>query len=612
MIDPDYMVVDIETFDPELSEMGPGVYRKDGYILGIAVYQPSTGLKEYFNVGHKDAPLTSLSYINSVLSRPCTKVGANFIYDLDWMVNGNNLTVVGPYQDVQSRECLIDAYANSYSLDVLSLKYGSQGKHDKQIVAYCKANGWTGAPQSHLWRIPFSIARDYALGDVEETGIVYEKQEAVIDSEGLQQVLAMEMGLVPLLVQMKKIGIRIDEKRRQEVADILTKEYQEGMRQFTRTYGECNLNSNTDLTKIWNDLGISLIYTEGKKKPDGTWSKGGNPSFKAEVLGLVDHPIGQEIIRLKGYKTVVNNYINGSLVDFQVNGRIHASFYPMRKDEGGTVTGRFACVLPNLQQIPAKKEKHGELIRSCFLPEENCWYGAPDYSQIEYRLLVHFATGEGSDAIRQEFIKNPLTDYHKYVQNMTGLDRKHAKNFNFGTVYCMGKKTMRMKFGFTAEQCDRLTDQYYNAMPFIKPTRNDIVNTVKRRGYVRTVLGRRARVSEKIKQEEKEYKLVNYLIQGSAADVMKKGMWDAYKGGIFNELPIHLTVHDELGVSVPKTRIAIEAYKELEHCMANCVKLDIPLRIDTDLGRNFGDLDEHVDLDAMLASDCTQIICKAS
>jgi len=593
MLDPSYMVVDIETYDPLLKDMGPGVYRKDGYILGVAVYQKSSGLKEYFNLQHKGISMEeraiSMRRLTLLLDTPCTKVGANFIYDLDWLVNSLGLTVSGPVQDVQSRECLIDAYANSYSLDVLSLKYGSSGKHDEELIAYCKERGWGDAPQSHLWRIPFPIAERYALGDVEETGLVYEKQEPIIVAEGLQPILDIEMGLVPALIKMKKIGVRINESRRQEVADTLTAEYYAGMKDFISKYGECNINSGTDLGKIFRSLDIPIIQTAN-----------GNDSFKAEVLGLVDHPIGHEVLTLRSYKTVINNYINGSLLDYQINGRIHANFYPMRKDDGGTVTGRFACVKPNLQQIPAKEEKHGDLIRSCFEAEEDCWYGAPDYSQIEYRLLVHFATGAGSEEIRSEFNKNPKTDYHKYVQSMTGLDRKHAKNFNFGTVYCMGKKTMRMKFGFSVEECDRLTEQYYGAMPFIKPTRDAIINTVKKRGYVRTILGRRARVSKEMRDKDKYYVMVNYLIQGSAADVMKKGMFNAYNAGIFDYLPLHLTVHDELGVSVPKTKVGVEAYKELIEIMENCIHLDIPLRVDGDLGTNWGALEEHTDLDATL------------
>jgi DNA polymerase-1 len=272
----------------------------------------------------------------------------------------------------------------------------------------------------------------------------------------------------------------------------------------------------------------------------------------------------------------------------------------MRSDDHGTVTGRFACLDPNLQQIPAKKEKHGDLIRDILIPEDDCWYGAPDYSQIEYRILMHFASGPGAEEVRQKFINDPRTDYHQIVVDMTGLDRKHAKNFNFGSIYCMGKDTMRKKFGFSVEQCETLTEQYYGMMPFIKPTRNAIINTAKKRGYLRTVFGRRARVSQDIKASGGEYKLVNYLIQGSAADVMKKGMYDAYNAGVFNVLMPHITVHDELGVSVPKTTEGVEAYQELVHLMETCIKIDVPLHVDCDLGSSFGNLTENVNLQGTL------------
>lgn len=591
------LIVDIETYDPELSEMGAGVYRKDGYVLGVALFDPQTKLKRYVNLRHKgitqEERAEGLRYLESVLDTNSIKIGHNFLYDLDWLQNGDglNLRIGGQYQDTQSRECLLDAYARSYSLDTLSKKYGSGGKHEQEIIDWCKARGLKGPPQKHLYLMPFDVAERYALGDVEETDKIFLAQDPEIYGQGLDQILNIEMGLLPLLLQMRKQGIRVNEQRRQEVSEELTKGYFETIQDFEKKY-RCtgvNINSPGDLQEIFKKNGIPIITTEK-----------GNPSFSKESLALVEHEIAKEIEEIRVYKTVINNFVNGSLVDYQVNGRIHANFQPMRSDDHGTVTGRFACLDPNLQQIPAKKEKHGDLIRDILIPEEDCWYGAPDYSQIEYRILMHFASGPGAEKVRQLFINNPATDYHQVVVDMTGLDRKHAKNFNFGSIYCMGKKTMRRKFGFSETQCEELTKRYYGMMPFIKPTRNDIINTAKKRGFLKTVLGRRARVSAEIKAQGSEYKLVNYLIQGSAADVMKKGMYDAYNAGVFNVLKPHITVHDELGVSVPKTKEGIEAYQELVFTMEKCIVLDVPLRVDCDLGKSFGDLTEKVDLDKTL------------
>lgn len=591
------LIVDIETYDPELSEMGAGVYRKDGYVLGVALYDPQTRKKEYVNLRHKgiteEQRNKNMGYLRDILGSDYTKVGANFLYDLDWLQNGEDtgFKVNGKYQDVQSRECLLDAYARSYSLDTLSLKYGHGGKHDQEIIDWCKAKGLKGAPQKHLYLMPFDMVERYALGDVEETDNVFLAQEPELEAQGLNQILNIEMGLLPLLLQMRKQGIRVNETRRREVSQELTQGYYKTLRDFEKKYNcpGVNINSGADLLTIFNQNGIPVIYTAKN-----------NPSFSKESLSLVDHEISREIDEIRGYKTVINNFVNGSMVDYQVDGRIHANFQPMRSDDHGTVTGRFACLDPNLQQIPAKKEKHGDLIRDILIPEDDCWYGAPDYSQIEYRILMHFASGPGAEEVRQLFIKNPATDYHKVVVDMTDLDRKHAKNFNFGSIYCMGKDTMRKKFGFSVEQCEELTERYYSMMPFIKPTRNLIINTAKKRGFLRTVLGRRARVSTDIRNQGGEYKLVNYLIQGSAADVMKKGMYDAYNAGVFDVLKPHITVHDELGVSVPKTVEGIEAYKELVHLMETCVTLDVPLRVDCDLGTSFGSLTEDVDLNGTL------------
>ena len=577
-----YMVVDLETFDPNLTQMGSGVYRRDGYILGAAVYQKDV-IKKYIPlVGEHKA--TGTAELRELLSTSVTKVGANFIYDVDWIQNWLGVKVNGRLEDVQSRECLLNAYARTYSLDSIAKGYGLEGKKDQEIIEYCRAHGWLGIPQTHLYKMPIDIVARYALGDVEITAEVFERQQALLEAQGLITVLDLETGIMPLLVDMKGNGIRVDEQKRQAVSDQLISEYNTSKRVFEQKYGVCNENSGSDLKKIFLKEGILLSTTEK-----------GNPSFKSEVLNALVHPIGKEIIDLRTLRILVNNFVEGSLVEHQINGRIHATFYPMKQDEGGTVTGRFACADPNLQQIPAKKEKRGDLIRDIFIPEENCLYGAPDYSQIEYRLLVHFATGIGADEVRRRFNDDPETDYHQYVMDMTGLDRKHAKNFNFGTVYCMGKKTMQHKFGFTPEQCDALTKQYYDAMPFIKPTRNLIINTAKKRSYVKTILGRRARVSDEIRQYDAYYKLVNYLIQGSAADIMKLGMLRAYQAGVFDVLVPHITVHDELGLSIPKTKMGFEAYHECTRLMRECVQLDVPLKVDDDIGVSWGNMLEKPD-----------------
>lgn len=589
------IVVDLETYDPYLTELGSGVYRKDSYILGVAILS-DTGFRKYYDFGHKgcDAGTRARNKeeVQSILENRVPKLGHNFLYDLDMLINLEGMTVNGRWEDTQIRESLLDAYAMHYDLDTLDKKYGGGGKRVSRVEVICERNGWKGAPQTHLYRMPASDVEDYALGDVDATLRIWECQRGPLEEQNLMDLYSIECRLTRPLLGMRKIGIRIDKNKRQQVSDTLRAEYREKMGSLSKRYGEVNINSPGDLTRMFNKEGIDIVRTDK-----------GNPSFAHDALISIQHPLAQEILDIRGIKTVLNNYVDGAFVEFDTGGRIHSTFYPVVRDEGGTVTGRFACRNPNLQQVPSKKEKHGPLIREIFLPEEDHWYMSIDYSQIEYRILAHYAVGPGSVEIKNKFIRDPLTDYHQYVMDMSGLDRKHAKNLNFGTVYCMGTRTMASKFGWSLERAEEITEQYFEAMPFIKPTRDLIIDKAKQRGFVRTILGRRARLTDDMRSRAgkrgKEYKLVNYLIQGSAADIMKASMVAADEAGIFDVIPCHITVHDELGNSIPRTRAGLEAAMELKHIMEDTVRLTVPIIADAAVGDSWGSTKE-IDLKELL------------
>lgn len=582
------IVVDIETYDPLLTEMGPGVYRKDAIILGVAVVSDS-GFRKYYDLGHKGcSPETrrrSIGELKDILSNSVPKLGHNFLYDLDFLVNLEGLEVNGKWEDTQIRESLLDAYAKHYDLDTLAKKYGGVGKRTTKVEQICARKGWTGAPQTHLYKMTAEDVADYALGDGDATLFVWERQQKGLEDENLQDLYSIECRLLRPLLQMKARGIRVDRQKRQQVSNALHIEYRDKMKAFASRYGNVNINSPGDLTRVFKMADIPLVLTDK-----------GNPSFAHDILIGIDHPVAKEILDIRGVKTVLNNFVDGAFVDHDVGGRIHATFYPVVRDDGGTVTGRFACKNPNLQQVPSKEEKHGPLIRQIFIPEEDHVYFKIDYSQIEYRILAHYAVGPGAVEIKNRFNNNPQTDYHQYVMDMSGLDRKHAKNLNFGTVYCMGVKTMSAKFGWSIAHSTELSNQYFEAMPFVKPTRDLIIDKAKMRGYVRTILGRRARLTDSMRtragQRGKEYKLVNYLIQGSAADIMKASMVASYEAGIFDIMPCHLTVHDELGNSMPKTREGLEAAAELKRIMENTVKLSVPITADPEIGPSWGECSE--------------------
>jgi DNA polymerase I-like protein with 3'-5' exonuclease and polymerase domains len=207
-------------------------------------------------------------------------------------------------------------------------------------------------------------------------------------------------------------------------------------------------------------------------------------------------------------------------------------------------------------------------------------------------MLAHYAVGPGSDEIRARYHRDPTTDYHAatvdIVQGQTGitLERKPAKNLNFGLVYGMGRDKVVRSLDLSEDLGNRLYDAYFEAMPFVKRTYKSAERLAKRRGYIKTILGRRRRFGP----DDSTHKALNACLQGSAADVIKKAMAECDAAGVFDYTGIpHLTVHDELDWSDDGSKEAQEAFAEAERIMASCVPVRVPLLVDMSSGAHWGD-----------------------
>jgi DNA polymerase-1 len=185
-----------------------------------------------------------------------------------------------------------------------------------------------------------------------------------------------------------------------------------------------------------------------------------------------------------------------SIIKYEHNGRIHADINQIRSDDGGTVTGRFSYSNPNLQQIPARDPETGPLLRSLFIPEEGCKWGAFDYSQQEPRLVVHYgmkAQLPSAYVIGDEYKSNPSTDFHSIVANMADIPRSQAKTINLGLFYGMGKAKLQAELGVTKETAEELFKKYHNHVPFVKQIMSKLTGIASNKGMVRTLLRRRCR-----------------------------------------------------------------------------------------------------------------------
>lgn len=577
--------LDIETHDPNLLDKGPGVYRRDGRILGVSIHE--NGKSEYHPISHKDTSSEtrnrSLKIVRELIEDSKEPIiGANIQYDLDWLCNWAGFKLSDrEIHDVQLAEPLIDEYRFTYSLDSLAQKYLNEKKEKTELEDYCFYNNLKGDPRKYLHEMPEKIVKKYAEIDAELPVRIFEKQMEILEKEELLGVYKLERELIPLLLQMRKTGVRIDTGRVKSGIEHLEDEIKKESKEINQKYGSVNVKSNQHLAEVFDELKLDYPKTEK-----------GNPNFDKDFLKTVNHPFAKSVLKIRELRTIKDTFFVNSFTDMEVNGRIHALFNQLRSDEYGTVSGRFSGSNPNLQQIPSKGEMK-DFCRSIFIPEDGQLWGKIDYSQIEFRFIAHYASGPGADIVRQQYTDDPTTDFHAFVMNLTGLERKYAKNINFGLSFFMGIEKMAKTMGCSVSHAKELVDQYFKALPFLKHTREAVVDTAKKRGYIRTIAGRRARLSADMRKHRKEYKIFNRLPQGSAADLIKTAMVESYKAGVWNVLSPHLTVHDELDFSIPQTKEGREAVVELKNIMETCIKLKVPVKAELEIGDNWANVSEE-------------------
>ena len=301
---------------------------------------------------------------------------------------------------------------------------------------------------------------------------------------------------------------------------------------------------------------------------------------------------------VREYDKIKGTFIEGYILDSNIKGRIHAEFHPLKRadSEGsrGTVSGRFSSTNPNLQNIPVRTEL-GKLIRELFIPDDGRLWWSKDYSQAEFRFLVHYAVKakcHGADIAQKMYQDNPDTDFHVMVSELTGLARKPAKNLNFGLVYGMGKAKLARTLGVDDIAAAEIMEIYHGRAPFIKELFNKAMHKAQSTGFVKTILGRRGRFNEMEKkfygegmQRAHTHKALNCVLQGSCADLVKTAMVNIWEAGIVGkDLDIYLTVHDELDGSVELGKAGEEKLQEISRIMENSIKLEVPIKVDSGVG----------------------------
>ena len=595
--DTETIAVDLETYDPHLMTCGPGWATGRGHIVGIGI--ATDNWKGYFPIRHdgggnldEDVVLRWLK--NTLASEKRDVIFHNALYDVGWL-RREGVHVGGKILDTIVAAPLVNENRYSYSLDNLGEFYCNEKKDESLLQNAALSFGVN--PKSEMYKLPSKFVGPYGEQDAALTLKLWKKLKVEIKEQSLEKILDMECRLIPLLLEMRWRGVRIDEEKADTVSKKLSIEEQKIQVEIKRKYGaEVNLWANASLEGIFEKNKIWFPRTAK-----------GMASFQKDWLEGHEHELPQLIVRARKLNKARTTFIDKMIKDHCFNGRIHAEAHAMRNDRGGTVSGRFSYSNPNLQQVPARDPEIGSLIRSLFIPEEGCQWGVFDYSQQEPRLTVHYADrmnlAGAKDAV--SLYTNENADFHQIVADMANIPRKQAKTINLGLSYGMGKEKLIKELGIEELEAQALFQQYHAKVPFIRALQDQCARVAMERGYIRTFAGRRCRFNlwedryertlplpydeaiEKYGDNLKRsytYKALNRLIQGSAADMTKLAMLGLWEEGI---VP-HLQVHDEVDISIENT----EQANTVARIMENCVELAVPLLVDKELGSSWGETKE--------------------
>ena len=431
-----------------------------------------------------------------------------------------------------------------------------------------------------------------ALADltVKKAKFIYDIKDEFInkmkEEEQLELFSNIEMKLSSVLASMEIEGVRVDTKVLDKMGENINKKLDELTSEIYNYAGEeFNIQSPKQLGEILFEK-LEIPYPKKKKTSYST---------AREILDkIVDyHPIVEKIIEHRTLNKIYTTYIVGIKNCVKEDGKLHTIY-----TQTLTRTGRLSSIEPNLQNIPIRY-KEGKEIRKAFIPEENSVFLSSDYSQIELRMFAHMS-GEQNliDASKHHLdihTKTAMDIYHVSKDEVTKNMRRDAKAVNFGIIYGISSFGLAEDLGVDIKTAKKFLDNYLETFPGIKNYMDKVIKDAYETGYVKTIMNRKRKIDELYNTNhmikvQGERMALNTPVQGSSADILKKAMIDIYNE--FNRLNLKskmiLQVHDELIFNVKNDEL--EKVKEIViNFMENAYKLNVPLEVDVEIGKNWYD-----------------------
>lgn len=391
----------------------------------------------------------------------------------------------------------------------------------------------------------------YGALDTVITAHLFDVLHPKIISGGFEPVYELERNVSWVLADMERRGALVDMDYTRSKANEL-REFADSVSAWCRSEHGVNPGSNIEVGARLGKLGVEIT----KRTPTG------NPALDEEVMqeiigGTLEdvdpstlsdgQRLAYQVYSRRKAEKVRSSYLDAFEDYVDADNIVHA-----RMNQLGARTGRMSMERPALQTLP-----RGRIVRDAFIPRPGNVLVSADFDGIEMRLLAHFAKDPGLiEAINTGDIHTNTAQRVYGDPSITKKDprRQIAKNVGFAKIYGAGPEKIAWTAGVSVDEARAFLVQYDASFPGVKTFQSEVARVAEQRkrsegvAYVKTPIGRL-----EVSRDDKDYALVNALIQGTAADVFKEALLrlDAAGAGPWMLLP----VHDEVIFDIPEEEI---------------------------------------------------------
>jgi DNA polymerase-1 len=459
-------------------------------------------------------------------------VGHNFGFDLRICLR-HGISLNGPLEDTMINEAIISDVTQGYGLEDCAARHKVTLKKGTEIYALL-AQRFGGLPDrkqmKFFWRLEgdHPLVIDYATGDGISTLELWAKQQLIMDSDGLRKSWRLECELLPFVARMHHRGLKIDPDYAGRVVGEVNAAVAEASKVFVPGF---NVRSPKAVEQLYRMNGYQ----------DNQFARTDSKAISFTEKWLATNDIGNAILSVRRLEKARDSFITPLIDTHNVNGRVHPILNQSKSDDYGVAGVRFSCSEPNLQAFPKRNIEVGRVVRKLVIPDDGLVIEEADAKQQEPRLFTHYS---GEPALLEGY-RSGTMDIHDRASQILRLDRETAKRMSMGMLTMMSPPTLAGHMRWPLEQARAAHRAFLtDAFPAIGAFQEKAIQVFKRRGYVRTILGRRAYCDD----PRFAYRAVSRIIQNVGGEHIKLCILRAcqYEDAYPDQIQVLLTIHDSL------------------------------------------------------------------